>query len=806
MIYPSDFETKTGFDKIRRMLNDHCMSSLGAWQVEKISLSTEVTQISQWLQQTEEFRQILLLGELFPQSNYYDPRDDFRHIRPEGTFLEPDVLLDLRLSLETIEGIRRFLAQRDQAQNLKYPALSLLVEDLETQPGLIGLINRIIDEHARVRDSASPGLLRIRKEQLALESQASRKITQLLGQAKSQGLVASDTELALRNGRLVIPLPVAEKRRIKGFVHDQSATGQTVFLEPEEVFELNNRLRELGLEERREVIRILRDFADQLRPAIPSLLQAYKMLGHMDAIRAKARLALELSAMKPQLSPKPGLNWVNARHPLLYLSHKAQGKTVEPLTISLDENQRILVISGPNAGGKSVCLKTCGLLQYMLQCGLLVPMEDYSEAGVFSQIFIDIGDQQSIENDLSTYSSHLLNMRHFVENSHKQTLFLIDEFGAGTEPRIGGSIAEAIMEQLHQSGALGVVTTHYANLKLMAGRFPGILNGSMLFDTQNMKPLFRLKTGNPGSSFAFEIARTIGLPDDILQRAAQVAGSQQLDFDRQLQDLDLKKNELEEKEKQLRSADAFLSEMIGKYQGLSLDLETRKTEIIMKARQEAKALLANTNQMIEKTIRDIREAQAQKERTRQLRQELNTFAREQESELQAEQPRNKKTKTPKPEKEAGPIVAGDAVRVAGQQTVGEVLEVSGKQALVSFGSIKYKTTLDKLEKLRKSSLQQEATPKTKTRLSFDIMEKATEFSPHIDIRGSRAEDALPRLRQFVDDAVLLGVKQLKILHGKGDGVLRQVVRDYLSTVAEVKRYHDEHADRGGAGATLAELK
>jgi DNA mismatch repair protein MutS2 len=806
LIYPADFEIKTGFDRIRKMLLERCMSTLGTAQVEKITFSPHLKEIEQWLNQTEEFRQILLLNEPFPQSNYYDPTEDFSQIRPEGTFLEPEVLLDLRLSLETIAGVIRFLGQKKDDEALKYPWLAGLPEGLEFDHELPGMINRIIDEKARVRDNASAELTRIRRALSEMESQATRKINQLLGQAKSQGLVASDAELALRNGRLVIPMPASGKRRIKGFVHDQSATGQTVFLEPEEVFELNNQIRELELDERREIIRILKDFAGRLRPRIPELKKAYQMLGTLDTIRAKARLALDIGGMKPKLSDNPGMEWINARHPLLYLSHKAQGKPVEPLTISLTPQERILVISGPNAGGKSVCLKTCGLLQYMLQCGLLVPMEDYSVAGIFQKIFIDIGDQQSIENDLSTYSSHLLNMKYFASRGNAGTLFLIDEFGAGTEPRIGGAIAEAILEQLHNTGAMGVVTTHYANLKLMAGRFDAIINGSMLFDTKNMRPLFRLKTGNPGSSFAFEIARTIGLPIEILERAEEVAGSQDLDFDRQLQDMDLKKNELDEKEKQLRSAEGFLSEMIEKYEALSSELETRKGEILIKARQEAKTLLSGTNKMIEKTIREIREAQAEKERTRQLRKDLDTFSRQQDEALDAGKSTAPKAKPVRIEKAQGPIAVGDAVRVSGQQSIGEVLEISGKQVLVSFGSIKFKTKIDKLEKLKRSSLPKEQAPRARAKMTFDINEKAAAFNPQVDLRGMRAEDALPKLRRFVDDAVLLGVKHLKILHGKGDGILREIVRDYLQTVPEVERYRDEHPDRGGAGSTVAELK
>jgi DNA mismatch repair protein MutS2 len=532
------------------------------------------------------------------------------------------------------------------------------------------------------------------------------------------------------------------------------------------------------------------------------------MLGIMDAIRAKALVAIDLLAQKPRLEGKPGMRWIKAMHPLLYLSHKAQGKHVEPLDISLDDDTHILVISGPNAGGKSVCLKTCGLLQYMIQCGLLVPMADYSEAGVFEQLFIDIGDQQSLENDLSTYSSHLLNMKHFMEQCNGQTLFLIDEFGAGTEPRIGGALAEAILEKLNRKGSYGVVTTHYANLKLMAGKHPGIGNGSMLFDTQNMRPLFKLKTGNPGSSFAFEIAHNIGLPEDILAKAAEYAGTQELDFDRQLQDLDLKKTELEDKEKQLRSADHFLSEMIDKYEKLSGDLESRKSDIMTQARLEAKRVLAEANRMVENTIRKIKEAQAGKEETRQARQELEAFTKQQEEKLRDQKPPERKEKKPRPvpEKDDTPIAIGDAVRIAGQQSIGEVIEISGKEAVVSFGSIKLRSRLSVLEKIKKSSLMKPEDRKVRVKVSFDINEKAAEFYPQLDIKGLRVEEALRKLRHYLDDAVLLGVKQVKILHGKGDGILREAVRDLLQGVPEVNRYRDEHPDRGGAGATIVDFR
>jgi DNA mismatch repair protein MutS2 len=808
LIYPADLEIKIGFDRIRVMLIDRCMSSLGRGQVERIGMHTRKDRIELLLNQTEEFRQILLQSLPFPQSNYFDPTEAFRRIKPFETFLEPEDLLDLTLSYETILRIMAFLSQRTSEENLKFPWLATLTADLETDPQLPKDIDRIIDERAEVRSSASPALAELRRRRQRLEVEANRKIAHVLQQAKSQGLVSSDVELALRNGRQVIPIGAGHKRKIRGIIHDQSATGQTVYLEPEEVFEINNQIRELDLEERQEIIRILKTFSDRIRPLLPELNACYHMLGIMDAIRAKALIAIDMLAQKPRINEQPGMQWIKAMHPLLYLSHKAQKKHVEPLDIELKNDSRILVISGPNAGGKSVCLKTCGLLQYMIQCGLLVPMADYSEAGIFDQLFIDIGDQQSLENDLSTYSSHLLSMKHFMERCNSKTLFLIDEFGAGTEPRIGGAIAEAILANLNKKGAFGVVTTHYANLKLMAGKHQGIANGSMLFDTRNMRPLFRLKSGNPGSSFAFEIARNIGLPQEILAQAGDLAGVQELDFDRQLQDLDLKKTELEDKEKDLRSADHFLSEMIDKYERLSGELESRKADIMAQARVEAKKVLADTNRMIENTIRKIKEAQASKEETRQARLEMDQFIKEQEEKLGDTKPKPKKEKktVPVPERENTPIILGDAVRVEGQQSIGEVVEISGNKAVVSFGSIKFRTKLSSLEKIKKSSLAPAGERKVRVKMAFDINEKAATFNSQIDIKGLRVEEALIKLRRYIDDAILLGVKQVKILHGKGDGILREAVRDLLQGIPEVGRYRDEHPDRGGAGATIADFR
>ncbi len=807
VFYPDSFEIKIGFDRIRLMLADKCICSLGNKCVEEMKMLTDYHTIETLLSQTDELRQILLRGLPFPQSNYFDPTGLFRRIKPQDTFLEPDEFLEVMASYKTILKIIEFLGRKNNAGGVEFAYLNEIFANLDTDTDLPKRINKIIDEQAYVRDSASDTLSEIRSKKKRLEIESNRKINKLLQQAKSEGLINSDVELALRNGRQVIPINAAYKRKIKGFVHDQSATGQTVYLEPEEIFEINSELIELELEERREIIKVLKALTDTIRPWLPTLEESYEKLGIIDFTRAKALVALQMLAQKPILVNGPKLKWVKAIHPLLYLSHKQQGRTVEPLSLELDEKTKVLVISGPNAGGKSVALKTCGLLQYMTQCGLLVPMESYSELGVFDNIFIDIGDQQSIENDLSTYSSHLLNMKFFVENCNEKTLFLVDELGAGTEPRIGGAIAEAILGEISNKKSYGVVTTHYANLKLMAGRYEGVVNGSMLFDTAKMRPLYRLKIGNPGSSFAFEIAKSIGLPSTLLESAEQNAGSQDIDFDRQLHDLDLKKTELDDKEKQLKAADSFLSEIVDKYEKLNSDLENRKAEIIQLARAEAKRLLADSNRVIENTIRQIKESKAERDITKQAREELAAFAKSQEEKnpISRVKPQNKKEAVFLPDVNTGPLNPGDTVRIKGQQNIGEILEVNEKEAVLMFGNMKMKAKLSSIERVKKS-IANDQKGKVRVKAQFDINEKASNFNPLVEIIGMRADEALSTLRVYIDDALLLGAKQVKIMHGKGNGILREATRNWLKTLPEVHRFRDEHPDRGGAGATVVDFR
>ena len=725
----------------------------------------------------------------------------------KATTFSRNLCLTLSVSLQTVSDCLLFFKK---SQEGIYPQLKAIASNVYLDKAIMAQLEKIFDDKGKIKDNASEGLLQIRKEQIAKKVTVNKRIAQVIQNVKKQGWAPADIELTIRNGRVVIPVLAAYKRNLKGFIHDESATGHTVFIEPADVFEMNNDIRELENAEKREIVKILLAFTDFIRPQLEEIKQCFYFLGLMDFIRAKARYAIKTESVMPVIEEKPYFNWLNAKHPLLYLNHKAQKKTVVPLNISLSENARILIISGPNAGGKSVCLKTVGLLQYMLQCGLSVPMKESSEACIFENIFIDIGDEQSLDNDLSTYSSHLLSMRHFMGHANEHTLFLIDEFGTGTEPQLGGAIAEAIMEKLNSRKSFGVITTHYSNLKLMGDKEPGIVNGAMLFDSEKMKPLYILKTGKPGSSFAFEIAETIGLQKDVLKQAKQKAGIKQLSFDKQLQNLDVQKNELDKKETQFKVADDFLSEMIEKYQKLTEDLEKSKKEILARSKQQAAELLENTNKIIENTIREIKESQAEKEKTQLARKNLNEFTEKIKVEETAITEPNKEKKRKLKEKPeeikvlTTPIEKGDYVRIAGQETIGEVIGIDAKEVFVAFGSAQLKTKVGKLEKVsREDYLKQAAGNKTSSkRPSMDINDKIKQFKPNIDIRGMRVDEAIIALQHYIDDAVLLSVNEVSILHGKGNGVLRQIVHQYLRKIPEVKSFADEALERGGHGITL----
>jgi DNA mismatch repair protein MutS2 len=822
VIYPSNFEQKTGFDKVRRLLAEKCLSSLGEEKVAEMAFSADFNAVSGLLNQTDEFVRILHGEDEFPAAYFFDVRYSLKRIRPEGTFLEERELFDLKRSLQTIHDIVRFFRVAD-GEVAAYPALTALTGDIMTFPQLIAKIDGILDKFGRVKDAASPALLQIRKEMAATMSGISKSLQSILRAAQAEGIVDKDATPAMRDGRLMIPVAPACKRKIRGIVHDESASGKTVFIEPEAVVEANNRIRELEGDERREIMKILIGFANIIRPVAPDILQSYEFLARIDFIRAKALFAEQINAIRPDMEDRRQIDWIRAIHPLLYLSHQKQGKEIIPLDIMLTEEKRLLVISGPNAGGKSVCLKTTGLLQYMLQCGLLIPVYERSKTGVFSSIFIDIGDEQSIENDLSTYSSHLINMKYFMKNCNDKTLILIDEFGSGTEPQIGGAIAETLLDRFNRNKSFGVITTHYQNLKHFAENAPGVVNGAMLYDRHLMQPLFKLSIGNPGSSFAIEIARKTGLPEDVIADASSIVGADYINMDKYLQDVVRDKRYWETKRQNIRQQEKKLEDMAAQYEQSLETVDKQRKEIIRRAKEEAGQMIADANAKIENIIREIKEAQAGKEQTKLARKALDEFkasvlkaeeaderiARQIEKLKKRQEPKRQKQKpTNQPVFNKTVIETGDSVCLKGQTSAGTVLEVHGKQALIAFGMIKSTVKLDRLEKVSKGQAKKES--KTSSFVSAQTMdnmhEKKLNFKQELDVRGMRGNDALQAVTYFIDDAILTGVSAVRILHGTGTGILRQLIRDYLRIVSGVRNYHDEHVQFGGAGVTVVELE
>ncbi|GAA4457583.1 endonuclease MutS2 [Nibrella saemangeumensis] len=803
MLYPNTVESKLGFDKIRELLKQACISPLGQDYVDKIRYTDNFQLIDKLLRQTAEFKQIVQYEPDFPSSNYIDVRPHLSKARIEGMALSEAEFFDIKLSLRTIQQCLKFLEQRETNS---YPFLTELAGPVAIDKKLTEALERVIDDRGHVRDTASPELANIRRRIIAENSNLRKRLDSILKQARAQGWIPDDLSLTVRSGRLVIPLAAEHKRKIKGFIHDESATGQTVFIEPAEVFDANNEVRELEYEERREIYRILLALTDQLRPHLPDVQKAVNFLAMIDFIRAKARLASQLDAGMPKLVNRPLVNWTDARHPLLYLSFQKQGKKVIPLTVRLDETQRILIISGPNAGGKSVALKTIGLTQYMLQCGLLVPVTDYSEMGVFQNLFIDIGDEQSIENDLSTYSSHLTAMRQFLVGANKRTLFLIDEFGTGTEPGQGGAIAEAILEELNKSGAYGVINTHYTNLKVFADKTDGLINGAMRFDGEHLEPLYALEMGRPGSSFAFEIASKINLPNAVINRAKEKLGSQQVNFEKLLKELDIEKRVFAEKNLEVGINQRKLAQQLAEYTALKTKLENEQKQLLNDAKQKAKALVQEANQRIENTIREIKENKAEREATRQVRQNLEQFEKQTlKTEILVDEPKPQQQE--EFEASDGAITVGSYVRLIGQNTVGEVLSLRGKDAEIRIGDLKSTVKLNRLEKVSRKVFREATGKEERPRVQgVDINEKMMNFSFNLDIRGKRGEEALGELDQFIDNALMLGYPELRIVHGKGDGILRTLVRNHLRGYPQVARMEDEHADRGGPGVTIVKMK
>ena len=794
MLYPANLESKINFDKIKDLIREECSGSLGADFVAKIGFSKDSRLVNKLLDQTDEFRRIILSGEPFPASNYLNIFPYLDKSRVEGTFLYEDEFHEIKLALVTLKGCVDFFHKFQE----EYPQLFQLLGMVSIDNTLLRAIERVLDERGKIRDNATRELAMIRSQILYEESRLRKVLDSIFRAAKAKGYVPDDASITIRGGRMVIPVLAENKRKIKGFIHDESATGQTVFMEPAEVLDINNELKDLEYMERREIQKILTQLTDTLRSFAPELRQAFNFLGLVDFIRAKARFAIKIDASRPTIEKAKAIEWANARHPLLEMALKQQGKTVVPLNINLDHNRRLLVISGPNAGGKSVTLKTVALLQYMVQCGLLIPVDPRSKCSLFDNFFIDIGDEQNIENDLSTYSSHLMNMKYFTQFANKKTVFFIDEFGTGTEPQFGGAIAEAILVALNQTGGYGLVTTHYGNLKQIAGKSQGMVNGAMRYDVDRLEPLYQLEIGKPGSSFALEIASKIGLSKDIIAYAKEQIGEERVRYDRLLNKLESEKNKFEQLLRENEKKDKLLTKRLEEYNALKATLEASKKEVLQQAKVQAQGILDEANKKIENTIRTIKESQANKASTQKARQELD--------QLKANlKPEKAKIKPPEIKVEKGEIGAGDNVRLKDSGTIAEVLSIRGNDVEISIGELKSNVKLSRLEKISSTALKKEKKAISRS-LGYDTHSKMTEFSPNLDIRGKRGEEVLSLLQNFIDEGHMLGLKDLRVVHGKGDGILREVTRNLLSSMSSVAKYQDEHADRGGSGVTLVTLR
>ena len=851
MIYPNNYESKIGFDEIRRLLKGHCMSSLGQEKVDELAFSDDASVINEAMAQVREMRRMMQATEK-PEMNYFfDVRESVARLRMENTHIEEDELFDLRRSLETIGIIVAFLNKNngdDEKPEFLYPALHRMAEDVLTFPAIIRRIDSILDKFGKIKDSASMTLAGIRHEMEQTAGSISRTLYTILHSAQRDGLVAQDVAPTLRDGRLMIPVAPGLKRKIKGIVHDESATGKTVFIEPAEVVEANNKVRELEAAERREIVRILTVFSDELRPHVQEVLDSYHFLAQIDLVHAKAEMAEQMQAFEPEVKGAPTMDWIRAIHPLLQRSLAKQDKKVVPLDIMLVKDKRLLIISGPNAGGKSVCLKKVGLLQYMLQCGLSIPVGDRSTVGVFQNIMIDIGDEQSIADDLSTYSSHLLNMKNMMKQANNRTLLLIDEFGGGTEPTIGGAIAEAVLNQFWKKDAFGVITTHYQNLKHFAEDHPGVVNGAMLYDRHQMQALFQLSIGQPGSSFAIEIARKTGIPEEVINDASEIVGSEYIQSDKYLQDIVRDKRYWEGKRQTIHQHEKSLEGHIQRYETNLEEIERERKAILNRAKQQAEELLAEANRKIENAIREIKEAQAEKEQTRLIREELQEFREQVQNDdtrglmseeefakklrqMEERKARKAQRKEKKGEElkaaseklaarakedlhpENRPLEKGDSVRIKGTNSIGEIESIQGKQATVIFGGLRSKVKLEQLERTSKAPTP--ATPADKhahLAIQTSHMTRATmedrrqNFHQDLDVRGMRGDEAIDTVMHFIDDAILIGLSRVRILHGTGTGILRQLIRQYLATVPNVKKAKDEHVQFGGAGITVVDLE
>ena len=809
-----------GFNEIQDTIKEKCKTHSAKLLVDNLHFLTDYNKIDILLRESYEMKTLLLGIKDFPQDNYFDCTTFLKELRIENTCISQQDMKTLLLSYSTIKDILTFFANEQQ----EIPILSETYENVLFNEDVLKECSRIINSDGEIKESCSPLLREIRQRQDRCKSQMNRKIQSILSNSKTNGWTSSDDDITIRNGSLVIPIKSSYKKQVKGILHDTSQTGQTFYIEPEEIVELNFEIKELFLEEQREIHRILLEFSNILREDLDNLLDCYDFLVKIDFIRARALYSIDIKATKPDIKTMPFLNWYEARHPLLETSLKKKHKNIVPLRIFLDKEHRILIVSGPNAGGKSVCLKTVALLQYMLQCGLLVPMKETSQMGIFDDIFISIGDSQSIENDLSTYSSHLLQMKTICENADKDSMFLIDECGAGTDPSIGGAIAESILEYLNEIKAWGVVTTHYSNLKHLALNHSSIQNGAMLFDNEKMLPLFTLSIGTPGSSFAFEIAQRIGLSKNIIESAKQKVGTAQVRFEQELQQIEVEKLSLQKEHKRMKEYDEELYKIVQKYKILEERLSLEKKDILNQARSQAKEILQGANSRIEKTIEQIRSSKAEKEKVKQLKQDVKEHIEQLNEDIKQEEvSTNKSSKATNIEPSLvkkthlkivhTPIAEGDYVVFGEEENVMEVKSVGKNSVELINGIMSIKTRLNNVKKIDKEGYLRQEKNNKKNSTSFvsnPIMNRINEirakFSPQIDLRGERGEDALKKVSDILDTARLLGESQIRILHGKGDGILKVLIRDYLKTIPDVKTFYPERVEFGGEGITIVELK
>jgi len=835
MIYPINFENKIEFNSIRNYLKSYCISNVAKEYVDNILYLEDLDKILPLLNQTNEFVSILNC-EIFPDIYIYDLRNELNRIKIKDTYLSNLELWELSKTFKSLISIYNFLQRKNDNNEYVYPFLNDTTKKITINEKIIYIINSIIDENGLIKDNASNELRKIRIEKSNANKKITKLLTSILKNAQKEGYINNNVYPTHRDGRLVIPISPVYKKKISGIIHDESDSGKTVFIEPSQVVEANNEITELDNKERKEIIRILKKTSEYIRPLIDDYIYYYEYLGKIDFIRAKAKFAILTKCILPDISPFPLIEWESAIHPILKLHIEKKnlvGFDIVPLDIKLSSpRQRILIISGPNAGGKSVCLKTVGLLQYMLQCGLLIPLSENSKCGIFKSIFINIGDEQSIEDELSTFSSYLINMKNMMKYSDENSLCLIDEFGSGTEPMIGGSMAQAMLKKLNRNKIFGVITTHFQNLKQFAQETDGILNGSMLYDKNQMKPLFQLKIGNPGSSFAIEIARKIGIPEDVVQETVRIVGKDYISSEKYLQDILRDKKYWENKRLEIHQKEKRIDDIINKYNDIINQLNEERTTIIRQAQHKANLIIERSNSIIEKTIKEIKEAEAEKNKTKELRAQINQFKeeinnfefKEFENKIKRQYDKNKQRregnknskhtdpspiqdkKINKVQKIDALIKNGDFVKLKDQQTIGKVLKINNNEALIAFGSIKMNIPLNKLEKSNPPKIKKRAYTFVSKETQDKIRETTLNFNSEIDVRGMRGDEALQAIQYFIDDALVASVHRLRILHGTGSGILKTLIRQHLSKIKNVVSYKDEHPQFGGAGITIVELE